>query len=213
MLTEQEIEYFNQLEEESKKNPLAKVFAASEYVSRTLKQAFTTPKGVVGNEWCRALATYTGVAVATTAKEKSILTKLETKGGTFWVGEGINHYLYGSSVSVWELVMFIYKQKHKEGKDIDLHKMIEKTTNNIGDPDARVWDGTSNPYENIQFAKESYSKIKNKLEPYKLNDIDYPCLFAISLGNAILEVENIFPPNINCLEIALETVMFYSHMD
>ena len=42
---------------------------------------------------------------------------------------------------------------------------------------------------------------------------EYPSVFAMALGIVILKVEDIFPKNLNCLEISMQTMMFFAHMD
>ena len=226
-MTEQERLFFKQIEEKSKENPMIRIQAASDYITGFLKQSFTTDKGIQGDMWCYLLATMTGIAAAKASKEtyKELmvinlnnqiqipLTKLETEMGTFWIGDSLNRYIYNSPLSVWNIVMTFYSQKHKDKKLPDLNKALENNSKAIGKSDARVWDGTHNPYEEIENAKNTYDNLRKQLEPYKLEKSEYPSVFAMSLAKVILGVEGIFPKKLNCLEISMQTMMFYAHMD
>lgn len=143
----------------------------------------------------------------------TVRTKLETKAGIFWVGDDINKYLFNSPLSVWNIVMYIYSQKHGKENLPDLQQMIRENARNIGNPDVRVWNNTHNPYSEIENAKKTYASLVQKLEPFKLQSEEYVSAFAISLGSMILNVEGVFPKGLDRLRMSMETTMFYAHMD
>ena len=57
------------------------------------------------------------------------------------------------------------------------------------------------------------TNVFDRLEPYKLDLGERVSAFALSLANVIAQVEGIFPKELNCLEMSLDTVMYLSHMD
>ena len=226
-MTEQEVLFFKQLEEQSKDNPIVRIQAAADYITGFLKQAFTTPNGIQGDAFCYMLATMAGVAVANSAKENhsrnalfgmlnpsfTVRSKVETKAGIFWGGDDINKYLFNSPLSVWNIVMMIYSQNRGKENLPDLQQMVEENASNMGNPDARVWNDTHNPYREINNATNTYTNLLQKLEPYKLQSEEYVSAFAISLGSMILHVESVFPKGLDCLRMSMETTLFYAHMD
>ena len=226
-MTEQVKMYFNQLEEKSKDNPLLRIYEASGFITRFLEPIFKTPNGIKGDAFCYMLTTMAGISVAVTAKEnsgKNMLenmgdsqyisrTKLETKSGTFWMGDSINKYLYDSPLSVWNMVISLYRKEKGKYNVPDLQLTISENAKKIGNPDVRIWDGTCNPYTEINNAKTTYENVIKKLEPYKLQTEEYPSVFAFALADIILKVEGIFPKDQNCLKMSMETMMFYAHMD
>lgn len=226
-MTEQEEKFFKQLEESARENPVVRIQAAAEYMAGFLKRAYTSEKGTSGDMWCFMVATMAGISVAEAAKETDKeqmvinlgnplympLTKVDTKMGVFWIGDSLNKYIFNSPLSVWNIVMTLYSQKHKNAKLPDLKNFIDANTKLMGDPKARVWDGKHNPYNEIKDANNTYEKLRRRLEPYKLKKDEYPSVFAMALGMVILKVEDIFPKNLNCLEISMQTMMFFAHMD
>lgn len=222
-MTEQEILFFKKIEEESKKNPMVRVGAAADYLTGFLQKAFSDEKGTRVDTWSYFLSAVTGVSVAETAKDTDKemmalnmgkagympLTKIEGKGGTFWIGDPINKYMFNSPISVWNIVMTLYSQKHGKKDFLDLKTMIDKNAKMMGKKSVRIWNGERNPYEEIEDAKNTYGTLKEKLEPYKLTKEEYPSAFALSLANVIVKVEDVFPKKYNCLQMCMEAMMFF----
>ena len=91
--------------------------------------------------------------------------------------------------------------------------MIEENAKKLGKTDARVWNGKKNPNNEINRAFKTYQNVVGRLEPYKLRSEELVSVFALALGTTIIDVENIFPPEISCLKMSVETVIYYAHMD
>lgn len=226
-MRECEILFFKRLEEQSKDNPMVRIQAASDYITDILKQAFTNNKGTRGDMWCYMLATMTGALIATTAKETEQeletanvgnsaympLTKVASKREIFWIGDAINKYLYNTALSVWNIVMTLYSQKHVKQNLPKLEEIIRDNAKKMGDPSVRIWNNEHNPYSEISSARKTYYNLVKKLQPYKLQIDEYPSVFAFSLANVIINVEHVFPNKLNCLEMSMETVAFYAHVD
>lgn len=219
--------FFKKLEEESKDNPMVRIQAAADYICGLIRQAVTNEKGTQADMWCYMLAAMTGVSVAATVKESDKellienfnnpmympLTKIESEVGIFWIGDSLNKFIYNSPLSVWNIVMTIYSLKHGKENRPDLQKMIGDNAGNMGKKDVKVWNGMYNPYKEFPSARDTYKSLRNKLEPYKLAGEEYPSVFALALGKVIISVEDVFPKGYNCLEMSMETTMFYAHMD
>lgn len=219
-MTDLEKAYFDKLYERSKVDELVKSRAAAEYLIGLLTPAVKTSQGINGNLFCKMLSTLTGISVANAAKNISSnasseipRSKIETKAGIFWMGDDINQILFGNKYSVWNIVMSGYSEK--KGKDAipDLGLMIESNAKNIGNPEIKLWGGMASPYSDFDAAKNTYLGIISKLEPYKLSQEEYPQAFAFALMDVIMKVEATFPKDLNCAKIAIEYVMFTSHMD
>lgn len=222
-MTREEKKYFAKLEKASKNNPMVRVEAAADFINRFLTQAFTTPRGINGDGLCYLLSALTGVAVADISKKMSLVDmfngsfssqmELDTEAGKFIVGDTINKYLYNSPMSAINIVEFMYSQKNGKDNLPDLENMIKENADNFGNPDYRVWDGNKNPYMEVKNAHTTYQNLVNKLEPYKLSNEEIVSVFAMALGQTIVNVARVFPREMNCLNMSLKTVMFYAHMD
>ena len=139
--------------------------------------------------------------------------ELDTEAGKFIVGDTINKYLYNSPMSAINIVEFMYSQKNGKDNLPDLENMIKENADNFGNPDYRVWDGNKNPYMEVKNAHTTYQNLVNKLAPYKLSNEEIVSVFAMALGQTIVNVARVFPREMNCLNMSLKTVMFYAHMD
>ena len=226
-MTEQEKAFFEKIEEASKKDPFVKVQAASDYISGFLSNAYKTPQGIRGDHLCYILACLTGVAVGQAAKSGFVNdlingnsgfmmmpnTKLETDAGIFYVGDSINKYLYNDPKSAVNIICTIYGKKKGNDNIPDLQKIMENSAKKMGNKEARIWDGQHNPYEELPMALDMAKNVFDRLEPYKLDLGERVSAFALSLANVIAQVEGIFPKELNCLEMSLDTVMYLSHMD
>lgn len=223
-MTDQEKEFFKALEEKAAGNPIVRVRAASDYVVGTIRQKLTTKKGIPADLLCYMIATLTGLCVADTAKKKFLskdeesktlsMAKAETKAGiSIWMGETVNKYLYNSPMSLINIVMRVYTDAHEDKKQIDLKELFENNAKTIGSKDLRLWAGFHNPYEELSGAIATYKELFAKLEPYKLLPEEYLMAFSMALINTILAIEDYTPEDIDCLKLALETSIFYAHMD
>ncbi len=224
-MTEQEILYFKELEEKSKNSPMVRIQAASLFIGEHILRSFSLDKNKQGELWCYMLTALSGIAAAVAAEENEMVIdlnsmfftppqkriKLETEAGIFWMGEPIDRYVYNGPLSVWNIVRTLYSQKCN-GRIPDLETAISRNAKIIGSPKARVWAGKNNPYNEIEGIRRTYDNLRNILAPYKLKSSEFPSVFAMALGNAVVEVEKQFHNQDNCLEMILDTVLFYSHM-
>lgn len=200
-MTREEKKYFAKLEKASKNNPMVRVEAAADFINRFLTQAFTTPRGINGDGLCYLLSALTGVAVVDISKKMSLVDmfngsfssqmELDTEAGKFIVGDTINKYLYNSPMSAINIVEFMYSQKNGKDNLPDLENMIKENADNFGNPDYRVWDGNKNPYMEVKNAHTTYQNLVNKLEPYKLANEEIVSVFAMALGQTIVNVSSI----------------------
>lgn len=51
------------------------------------------------------------------------------------------------------------------------------------------------------------------LEPFKLERIQIPTMFGLVLAEASAKAANVFPKELNCFEMMIETIVFNAHMD
>ena len=177
---------------------MVRIEAAADFINRFLTQAFTTPRGINGDGLCYLLSALTGVAVADISKKMSLADmlngsfssqmELDTEAGKFIVGDTINKYLYNSPMSAINIVEFMYSQKNGKDNLPDLENMIKENADNFGNLDYRVWDGNKNPYMEVKNAHTTYQNLVNKLEPYKLSNEEIVSVFAMALGQTIVNV-------------------------
>jgi len=226
-MTREEEVFFKKIEEESKNNPMARINAASNYITGVLANAFTTKKGLNGNQFVFILSTLTGVAVAKTAKEDNqcsmsdllnnpsavFCNKLETDAGIFWVGDKLNKYLYEGPIPVWGILLTMVEYKHGKDNLPKLEPYIERTAKRLGDPNLKLWNGDCHPYKEREDAGNTYESLRKSLEPFKLKVNEYYIAFAMSLANAIMKVEDTFPKKLNCFDMSVETMLYFAHMD
>lgn len=226
-MTDADKAYFEMINEKAKTDEHVRCKAAADYLVRSLTSAAKTEQGIDANLLCIVLSTFTGIAVADCAKTLfeqnkgadgadtagAPMVKLETKAGIFWSGDLINSILFGKQYSVWNIVMSGYSVKKGKEAIPNLQEMVTENAKIMGNPDVLLWAGTTNPYIEAGEAKPGFYGIKRRLEPFGLADEEYPQAFALALCDVIMKVDSVFPPELSSAKVAMEFVMFVSHMD
>ena len=226
-MTEQEKRFFEKIEEASMENPIVRIGAAGDFITGLLKRAFTNEKGGTdANMWGYMAAVLTGVSVLVATKEVPDVIiadiikdprfmpmfKLETKKGNFWMGDKLNRLLCDGPISAWDAVILNYKNNGGDVTGLSPQKYVENNAKNMG-KNIKLWNNQHNPYEEISSAKNTYGSVRKLLEPYKLEPTEYHMAFALALGKIIPVCEKVFPKELNCFDMAIETMMFVAHME
>ena len=222
-MTKEEKKYFEKIERDSQNNPMIRIKAAADFINGDLLKAFTTPRGINADGMSYILSALTGFAVADIAKKEEVdmilsgaassRNRLGTDMGYFYIGDVVDKHLYNSPLSAICVFEYIYTQKKNEKNLPDLNLLLSNNAKMIGNSEAKVWAGSKNPYQEIKPAYQTYKSFKAKLEPFKLKDAEVVAAFAMALGFAVANFETVFPKNLNCVEMVLSTVIFYSHME
>lgn len=220
--------YFEKIKKEAENNPFIKVEAASKQIAEILRKSSVSKDGVIqGDLWAYMEAALTGICcgkVAALNAERLMvenasvpnyigLMKLESETGDFYVGDAINEYLFNSNFSVCNTVAMAYSDFYKCGQMPDVRKLEKSCISNLGKKDYRLWDNLHNPYEEKIQASETYDSINNYLKPFELNDSEKVMAYGMALATVVSKVEDVFPKELNCMEMCIETVICYAHMD
>ncbi|MCM1500220.1 MAG: hypothetical protein NC124_17290 [Clostridium sp.] len=226
-----EEKFFKHLQKKAKKNPVEKSKAAAEYITNLIKKACTDANGINGNKWTYMLSMLTGIACSKAANAfvaeeieallnggggigtgAAALTKLETEAGDFYIGEALDQCLFLAPYSVWNMSIPIIRQQNPGISIPDIEALVAANAKVMGDKTYRIWDSTFNPYEEIRNARGTFETIGKQLEPYQLNARETMLSYTMSLTYALVSMAGIFPKGKNCVEMAMETVVFIAHM-
>lgn len=220
--------FFASLEKEAERNPLIKVRAAAEEVTEILKESCMKGENMIkGDLWLYYLSVLTGISCIKTAMmnvsrltkenidnpEYVPIIKLETDMGVFYMGDAINDYIFYNRDSVWNTLFNIYLSTHKESSVPEIKNIIYRNSANLGRKGYKVWNSLHNPYDERLEAKKIYENIEKHLEPFKLKQEQIPMVYGTALALVLNKVEGIFPKELDCLDMVLETVVFNAHMD
>ena len=200
---------------------------ASDFIIAIMKRVYTSPQGLAGDALCYMLASLVGVSISmekikvvvdklidgSGRGEQLPIIKVETKGGIFWMGSSIDTMLFQTPNSALNIITTLYKQNHRENIEIDCSKLIQDVMKNIGNPNAKVWNGYHNPYVELSQIKEVYKGLIDKISSINMQNWEMVSALSFALIETIIKVENVFPKELNCLSMSIETLIFYSHMD
>ena len=140
------------------------------------------------------------------------LLPVETEMGTFLVGDVINEYLANGKLSILNIFYSLYKNKQKDVVLPDIQKVVEKNSANMGKAKYRLWNDKHNPYAEKEKFSIIYDGVIKHIEPFNVDAKMMPAVFGFVLNEITGKVAGVFPENINCYEMVLETVIFNAHM-
>lgn len=227
-MTEKEKMIFKQIEERSKANPMIKVELAAKETSIYTMEFCKDDKGRVGGDaWLYLLSTLAGAACAKISRDIAVemllnnsedkmqmaLLPVETEMGKFYFGDAVNKYLCEDRYSVLNVFYNVYSSKHPGTKLPDIINMVKNNASVAGNKDYRVWNNMHNPYQEKDGIDKAYQKIIEHLEPLKLDKKQIPAMFGLVLAEASAKAANVFPKELNCFEMMVETIIFNAHMD
>lgn len=197
-----------------------KIYSAAGYFIGVLKRASVDKNHMlVADRLVYMSAALAGLACAEAALENEVrltnanvrhtpLFTADTDMGTFVFGDSITDLLN----KVWTLSKAAYDKNGMEKKLPDIQKLSNENAKKVGNPDARVWNGQINPYKEFKSIKETYEKILSSMSDMDISKMELLAAFSLTLGNNIDETYKYFPKDVNPLEMAMETAIFYAHM-
>ncbi len=198
-----------------------KIYSAASYSIGVLKRSSTDKNNmIIVDRLVYLSASLAGISCAAAAIENEIrltnsnvehtpLFTADTDMGTFVFGDAVNDLLS----KVWTLSKVAYEKNGLSKKMPDIQKLMNEFASKAGNPKARVWNGQHNPYEEFKSAKEVYDSILSALSDLNISKSDLQAAFSLALGNNIDETYKYFPKGVDPLESAMETAIFYAHMD
>ncbi|MBR1693195.1 MAG: hypothetical protein IJ711_10560 [Lachnospiraceae bacterium] len=220
--------FFRFLQGKSKEDPSILTKAAAGECFQLLKKACTNEKNqIYGDMMLYYASGFAGIAClkaaldnapklmlsSENASEYMGLYKIETDTGIFYIGEAINEYLISRDNSVWNLAQEGFLKNHKKDTIPDIEQILSKNAKNFGNKEYRIWNNMHDPYTENKMAQTAYESYLKHLAPYKIGAERMPEVFGIVISEIISQSANIFPKELNCLEMVMETVSFYAHMD
>lgn len=227
-MNEMEKMYFENLKKESQQKPFLKVEEASKAIAEMLRKSCLSKDGIVQVDlWVYFAASLTGICCAKMAalnanrlivENASVsnyvaMMKLDTEIGSFYVGDAIDEYLFHGDFSACRMVGVLYSEFYKHGNMPDVNALEKKCISNLGKKEYRLWDNLHNAYEEKISAAQVYESIDTYLKPFELSDHEKVMSYAMALASVIVKAEGVFPARLNCMEMSMETVIFYAHMD
>lgn len=205
----------------NKNNSPKKTEIAAAFISDFLKRCSNENNKVVVDYYLYLAASLTGISCAVAAKQEfaanninsngtnNSLAVIETESGNFFYGDILNDLLYESNDSVWSMIC----EANKTSNLPDIQKIINDTAKKIGKKDAKVWNEQHDPYEEVNHARKAYDHICGQLKTLDISALEMKIAFSNALISIIGEVSKFFPSEVNCIELALDTICFYAHMD
>ncbi len=140
------------------------------------------------------------------------LYNVETDNEKFYFGEAINEYLFNSKYSTLNIFYSIFRSTNSSKSLPLISKAIDAFVSSIGKGGHRVWDNCHNPYDEKEELLKIYELVLKHIEPFNV-DLQYiPAIYGFVLSGIMEKVKNLFPERLNCYEMMLETIIFYSHM-
>lgn len=202
-----------------RKNEIAVAF-----ISDFLKQCSIENNKIVVDHYLYLAASLTGVSCAVAAKREFVannvnsngtnntIAVIETESGNFFYGNILNDLLYESKDSVWSMIC--EANKHNKISDLpDIQKIINDTARKIGNKDAKIWNEQHDPYKEMRYAKKTYDYICDQLNALNISSMEMKIAFSDTLISIIEKISKFFPSEVNCIELSLDTISFYAHMD
>ena len=223
-MTREEKMFFDEIEKKSKNNPIIKVEITAEEISDYLINKCTDSQKRVNAD---SLLYITSVLAGISCVKASMsdirysdamerfempLLPVETEMGTFLVGDVINEYLANGKLSILNIFYSLYKNKQKDVVLPDIQKVVEKNSANMGKAKYRLWNDKHNPYAEKEKFSIIYDGVIKHIEPFNVDAKMMPAVFGFVLNEITGKVAGVFPENINCYEMVLETVIFNAHM-
>lgn len=223
-MTREEKMFFDEIEKKSKNNPIIKIEITAEEISDYLINKCTDSQKRVNAD---SLLYITSVLAGISCVKASMsdirysdamerfempLLPVETEMGTFLVGDVINEYLANGKLSILNIFYSLYKNKQKDVVLPDIQKVVEKNSANMGKAKYRLWNDKHNPYAEKEKFSIIYDGVIKHIEPFNVDDKMMPAVFGFVLNEITGKVAGVFPENINCYEMVLETVVFNAHM-
>lgn len=227
-MTEKEKIIFKQIEEKSKSNPMVKIeLAAKETAIYTMGFCKDDKGRVGGDSWLYLLSTMAGVSCAKISRDVAAemllesnedkirmpFVPIETPIGKFYFGDAVNKYLFADKFSVINVFYNVFSKKNSDVKLPDVASIVNNNAKVVGDENYRVWNNLHNPYAEKNVNNKAYEKIIEHLEPFKLERKQIPAMFGLVLAEASAKAANVFPKELNCFEMMVETIVFNAHMD
>lgn len=220
--------FLEKLKKESNDSPMVKINASANECLRIIRQASTNEKKeVIIDRFIYIAAALAGVSCVKAALEYDIelkinennkkeymsIYKVDTEAGTFLYGDAINKFLITDEYSVWNLAAGVYKKNKLKKKIPDITELVKNNIANCSKKDYKLWNSSREPYREIEDVKATFKNILKYLDNFELKQEQIPVVFAVVLQNAIEEVEKVLPKNVNCLEMAMETVIYFAHIN
>lgn len=227
-MTEKEKIIFKQIEEKSKSNPMVKIeLAAKETAIYTMGFCKDDKGRVGGDSWLYLLSTMAGVSCAKISRDVAAemllednedkirmpFVSIETAAGKFYFGDAVNKYLFEDRFSVLNVFYNVFGNKNSKVKLPDIGSIVSNNAKVVGNPQYRVWNKLHNQYAEKDVNDKAYEKIIEHLEPFKLERKQIPIMFGLVLAEASAKAANVFPKELNCFEMMVETIVFNAHMD
>lgn len=230
-MTEGEKIFFKMIEERSKDNPMIKVELAAQETAAYTMEFYQDEQGrVSGDSWLYLLATMSGIACAKLSKdiavemfmdgriEDEMLLPLVTvtcgaEAEKVYYGDAINECLYNNRFSIFNVFYKVFSNRNPNVKLPDIKTMINNNVNAMADDNYKVWNNMHDPKKDKDEKEKVYQRIIEHVKPFNLEKKQIPAMFGLALVEVVTKVANVFPKELNCYEMMVETIIYNAHMD
>ena len=200
-----------------------KIDIAAISIINFLRQGSIDDNKIVADYFLYTAASLAGISCAVTAQrhyienklktnnETAVLAAITTESGDFFYGNLINELLFANKYSVWNMLKMAHKADMPDFPDIQ--EITAEVSDKIGNKNAKIWNDLRNPYKEIGPVKQIYALICDNLEFLDMSIKEINIAFIYALVNVINETYSFFPKELNCIELSLDTIIFFAHMN
>lgn len=213
---------FNQyLEKSAVDDPLVYAKVGAQEIWYVITSVLKEPDGRINVNnvllWTSGLS---GIACQASIWEKALQTGTTTElivigttsGRKFYIGNALNKFLLESQYSIWNLAAGTYRQFMPSKPLPDLEELVKQSVNMIGNEEYRIW-GEVDPYNMVIEYTKVWKSLESKIKFLCNNPDHWPLMFGLVLQKALEMVNQVLPEDKNCLEMAMENVLFTAKLD
>ncbi len=132
-------------------------------------------------------------------------------GTTFYVGEGINYYLFETEMPVVNFIMATYLKLSPEAELPSITEAVQVSLKNIAAEDYKVW-GMENPQNLIPMYQQGWNSFEAAIRRYCANSDEWPILFALLLQKVMEEAAKVMNAK-TIVDAVVENLLISAKLD
>ncbi|MGT2907205.1 hypothetical protein [Streptococcus dentiloxodontae] len=220
MMTEEE--FFEQIEEKRKTDPLIGAKLGAQYIYKRLYDSLIDPNNRINmTEFLLWGSGLTGMSCQMAVREslkkgddvpQMALVPVDCKNGSrIFIGEGINHYLFESEMPVWNFIMATYLKLNPEADLPDINETVETSLKNATNEEYKVW-GMEYPKNLLGLYRKIWFNFEPAIRRYCPQESEWPILYVLVLQMIIEEAAKVIDLSI-VVNKAIENLLVSSKLD